>query len=534
MGYSIDLLNELRRLEGFEYELQLVQDGTFGEFNETSGQWYGMIGEVARGEADMAMSGITLTREQARVVDFLPIYAHLELSFIIKRSFESNHQYNPFSFFDPFDSTFYRAVILTVAGLSIILSGLSTISPYGIHGRFFQSVQADKAREADKEVIKAQKYSDLTKKDCKILKERDEAQSGMGINNSLFLVWSALFCQSPEQTPQSVSAKIVIIAWFFASTVFIASYTAKVVTSVSLYARGKDGVQTVGDLLLQSSTGYGTVEKSVIATELKNAQSKAAKQIYTTLLSGNSPLHFWVKNISVGVDLAKQGKYAFIGESIHLDWVVAQSNCELKAIPFTFEALRYAIPVRKSLPMYNTLSDHIENLKINGFFQKIWNRYFSDIGACDHVGASKFRSLTSTDLAGVFYFVAAAMSVGCVILILEWLVAAFGDINSLSRNRPHTLREALKVRSNRLLQYFRSHVFSIDRLIKKWTKMRLPSLAIADAIVTNRTSLFRPKERDSGRRVSDLARMPILPNGESSNLSTSRATRSSTLKNKNP
>ena len=477
----------------------------------------------------MAMSGITLTRERARAVDFLPIYAHLELAFIMKRTFESNHQYNPFSFFDPFDSSFYKALIVSVSGLSIILSGLSTISPFGVRGRFFQSIKADKIREADEEVIKAESYSELTKQTRKILKERDEAQSGMGINNSLFLVWSALFCQSPEHTPQSVSAKIVIIAWFFASTVFIASYTAKVVTSVSLYARGEDVVHTVGDLLLQSSIGYGTVEKSVIATELKNAQSKAAKQIYKTLLNGKSPLHFWVKNISVGVDLAKQGKYALIGDSIFMDWVVAQSNCELKAIPFAFEALKYAIPVRKSLPMYNTLSDHIENLKLNGFFQKIWNRYFSDIGACDHVGSSKNRSLTRTDLAGVFYLVAAVISVGCVVLILEWLVAAFGDINSLRRNRPHTLREALKVRSSRLLQYFRSHVFSIDRLIKKWTKMRLPSLAIADAIVTNRTSLSRPKERDSGRRVFDLARMSILPNGESSKLSTRRTTRSSTL-----
>ena len=66
-GYTIDFLKELSRLDGFEYELHFVRDGQYGGIDETTGQWNGMIGEVQRGEADLALAPITLTSERAQV-----------------------------------------------------------------------------------------------------------------------------------------------------------------------------------------------------------------------------------------------------------------------------------------------------------------------------------------------------------------------------------------------------------------------------------------------------------------------------------
>jgi len=66
-GYAIDLLKELSRLDGFEYELHFVKDGQYGGIDETTSQWNGMIGEVQRGEADLALAPITLTSERAQV-----------------------------------------------------------------------------------------------------------------------------------------------------------------------------------------------------------------------------------------------------------------------------------------------------------------------------------------------------------------------------------------------------------------------------------------------------------------------------------
>jgi len=136
-GYVIDFLKELSRLDGFEYELRFVKDNLFGGVNETTGQWTGMIGEVARGEADLALAPITLTSERAQVVNFLPSFMRLELKFLIVRSFNTRYAYNPFSFLDSFDSSFYEVVIVSVLLLAFLLTTLSTLSPYGTRGQFF-------------------------------------------------------------------------------------------------------------------------------------------------------------------------------------------------------------------------------------------------------------------------------------------------------------------------------------------------------------------------------------------------------------
>ena len=52
-GYGIDLVNELSKILHFKYTFKLVKDKAYGVKNK-DGEWNGMIGEVMRGEADMA------------------------------------------------------------------------------------------------------------------------------------------------------------------------------------------------------------------------------------------------------------------------------------------------------------------------------------------------------------------------------------------------------------------------------------------------------------------------------------------------
>lgn len=46
-GYCIDLMDELKKLMGFEYELYQTEDGEYGKMNEEDEtQWNGMINEL--------------------------------------------------------------------------------------------------------------------------------------------------------------------------------------------------------------------------------------------------------------------------------------------------------------------------------------------------------------------------------------------------------------------------------------------------------------------------------------------------------
>ncbi len=45
-GFCVDLLRELSGILGFRYEIRLVEDGKYGAFEESSGQWSGMVREL--------------------------------------------------------------------------------------------------------------------------------------------------------------------------------------------------------------------------------------------------------------------------------------------------------------------------------------------------------------------------------------------------------------------------------------------------------------------------------------------------------
>ena len=46
MGYCIDMLNELKKMIGFEYNIRLVKDQVYGTKDPETQQWSGMIKEL--------------------------------------------------------------------------------------------------------------------------------------------------------------------------------------------------------------------------------------------------------------------------------------------------------------------------------------------------------------------------------------------------------------------------------------------------------------------------------------------------------
>lgn len=84
-GIMIDILLLIQQQTGFTYEMYIVRDGKFGSFDETTQRMNGMIGDVHRGEADMALSTLTITRHRYDYVTFTTPYMGTSLAFLVKR-----------------------------------------------------------------------------------------------------------------------------------------------------------------------------------------------------------------------------------------------------------------------------------------------------------------------------------------------------------------------------------------------------------------------------------------------------------------
>lgn len=67
-GFIPDLLNAIAEVEPFSYKMVTPRDGKYG--GNVGGEWNGMIGMVARKEADLVAADLTMTSKRMEILDF--------------------------------------------------------------------------------------------------------------------------------------------------------------------------------------------------------------------------------------------------------------------------------------------------------------------------------------------------------------------------------------------------------------------------------------------------------------------------------
>ena len=126
-GYGIDLVEELSKILQFKYKFQLVKDTKYGVKND-KGEWNGMIGEVMRAEADMAIADLTITSKREEAVDFTLPFMNTGISILFKKP--TTKVTTLFSFLSPFSMVVWVYVVGAYVGVSVILFVVGRLSPY--------------------------------------------------------------------------------------------------------------------------------------------------------------------------------------------------------------------------------------------------------------------------------------------------------------------------------------------------------------------------------------------------------------------
>ena len=91
-GFCVDLAEQLSRIVNFTYELRLVKDKKFGA-KDASGNWNGVIGELVRHEADLAIAGLTITLVREQAVEFSLPFMNLGISIMVYKPKEEVNQH---------------------------------------------------------------------------------------------------------------------------------------------------------------------------------------------------------------------------------------------------------------------------------------------------------------------------------------------------------------------------------------------------------------------------------------------------------
>ena len=124
-GYIYELWQLIARRLGLRYRVVPLLGGAFGGL-DSNGTWNGMVGELAYGRADVALTWLTLRHERAAVIDYIdtmPIDG-VKLEFFIRRGTGEVPRLSPVmlgSLLKPFDTNVWWALLASMFVLSVVL-----------------------------------------------------------------------------------------------------------------------------------------------------------------------------------------------------------------------------------------------------------------------------------------------------------------------------------------------------------------------------------------------------------------------------
>jgi ionotropic kainate glutamate receptor 2 len=128
-GYVIDLCKELAKELNVRIEINLVKDGAWGKKTDNkTNLWNGMVGEVMRGEADIAVADLTINSDREEAVDFTYPFMSTGITILYKKPMTK--ETSLWSFLSPFSTIVWIYMLGAFIGVSVILFFVGRFSPY--------------------------------------------------------------------------------------------------------------------------------------------------------------------------------------------------------------------------------------------------------------------------------------------------------------------------------------------------------------------------------------------------------------------
>ncbi|XP_078495667.1 glutamate receptor ionotropic, kainate 2-like [Ciona intestinalis] len=544
-GYSFELFRKLQEDIGFTYEVMTMPSGVFGARDPLSGQWNGLIGQIVDGLADIAVGPITLTAERSKAVDFTEVFykasiykPQTDLKYIIDIQAAGGMMsgYDRYGFLRPFTWTLWLVIAICVLVVGIFFTLVSHLSPYGAHGHYFQSDEAEAAnirmerrrssvigvssaslfrrrsssifpkqeknetKQSESGRIKKEESRDrsigrqiasklnVTDDDESDEESRSKAQRQMSLSNALYFACAGLLWQSPESVPRAPSARIVAAIWYMVGVIIVASYTANMVTFVSIKIEASH-LLNVRELVAQTHVLPGTISSSSVETLLKTSQYPIAEKLYDAiLLDPRMPgykYHTLQPNQEKALEQVRIGKLAFVWEGALLDHAALKSECHLKTVKLGFGPTSYAFVLKQGSPYREELSEHIRGLAKNGFLDELNKKYFSQ--ACSHgLEEDDHNSVTAISwlsLVGVLDLLLLSAALSVIVLLFEWIVASISDIDKTNPRAPATFSRAFAARWRRMVQDAKRNWLPFKHARLHWNnKMGRKEVPVVNAI----------------------------------------------------
>ncbi|KAL9980179.1 hypothetical protein ACROYT_G008728 [Oculina patagonica] len=376
-GIMIDILIKILEIEEFSFELYLVKDGKYGSLDPVTKQMNGMIGDVYRGLADLALAVITITEERSEYVGFTTPYTGTALTFLVKRFKSKNSNF-----------------VETISDMRLMKSFSMEL--------WFMCLAAFSAVAITVWVIE------------KLYYYRNHKSAYLLPFEFVAYVYGNIFhVPLTKIQAKTYSVPFVMVVANFAGLVLVSSYTANLLASL-ITVEDITVVSGIGDeKLVDPPEGFtfGTIKDTSTEDFFRKSQSARLRKIYANMKDHN------VETFSEGMRKVRSGELkAFITET----GADEDPNCEIKedGVPFELSGFAFALP--KNSSWNHQISRAIHKLSAHDTIADIFLKWTTS--RCQKSQQTVVAHKMGLDEFGGFLFNTAMICCGCFLLMLAEIV----------------------------------------------------------------------------------------------------------------
>ncbi|XP_036409760.1 glutamate receptor ionotropic, NMDA 3B-like [Megalops cyprinoides] len=354
-GYCIDLLEKLAEDLSFEFDLYIVGDGKYGALK--GGRWTGLVGDLLRGGADMAVTSFSMNSARSKVIDYTSPFFSTSLGILV-RSKDTAAPIGAFMW--PLHWTMWVGIFVALHITALFLTLYEWKSPFGMtpHGR---------------NRVRVFSYS-----------------------SALNLCYAILFGRTvSSKTPKCWTGRFLMNLWAIFCLLVLSSYTANL-AAVMVGEKTFEELSGIHDSKLHHpSRGFrfGTVRESSAEDYMK----KSFPEMHEYMRRYNEP------TTPAGVSTLKTDPPqldAFIMDKALLDYEVSiDADCKLLTVGKPFAIEGYGIGLPQNSPLTSNLSAFISRYKSDGYMDMLHDKWYKVVPCGKRVFA-----VTETLQMGIQHF----------------------------------------------------------------------------------------------------------------------------------
>jgi len=418
-GYCIDLIEELRNIMDFEYEIYHAKDG-YGVMDEDE-QWNGLIGELVNKKADIGLGALSVMAERENVVDFtVPYYDLVGITILMKKPKVPT---SLFKFLSVLEDSVWGCILAAYFVTSVLMWIFDKWSPYSYQNNM-------------------EKYED------------DEEKRYFNFKESLWFCMTSLTPQGGGEAPKNLSGRLVAATWWLFGFIIIASYTANLAAFLTV-SRLETPVGSLEDLAKQYKIQYAPQNGSATAMYFERMayieerfyeiwkdmslndslsereRSKLAvwdypvsdkyTKIWQSMQEANLPVTFEDALARVRASKSSSEGFAFLGDATDIKYQTI-TNCDLQEVGDEFSRKPYALAVQQGSPLKDQFNDAILKLlnqrKLETLKERWWNQN-PQKKVCEEDG-NDGGGISIHNIGGVFIVIFVGIGLAIITLGIEY------------------------------------------------------------------------------------------------------------------